>query len=102
MDVTTKELETDAAGARRPTPIHFRFSFFDSAVREAIAAEVARRFAVDLDLVEGRFDKVGDAAVGTLTLEARGDPHRIAEAVRYLRDRKLLLELRAGDHADAD
>jgi D-methionine transport system ATP-binding protein len=51
----------------------------------AVVSEASRRFRLDLNIVSGRIDAIGNEPYGLMALAAYGSPAAIAEAVGWMR-----------------
>nr|WP_242588403.1 ATP-binding cassette domain-containing protein [Corallococcus macrosporus] len=64
-------------------------SLTDAHARSPLISTLARRFDVDVLLLEGAVERVGGARVGRLLVELHGAPGAIADARTFLRDQGL-------------
>ncbi len=51
----------------------------------AVVSEASRRFGLDLNIVSGRIDAIGNEPYGLMALAAYGSPAAIAEAIGWMR-----------------
>ncbi|MHA7632952.1 methionine ABC transporter ATP-binding protein [Corallococcus sp. M7] len=64
-------------------------SLTDAHSRSPLLSTLARRFDVDVLLLEGAVERVGESRVGRLLVELQGAPGAVAEARTFLRDQGL-------------
>nr|WP_242593068.1 ATP-binding cassette domain-containing protein [Corallococcus exiguus] len=64
-------------------------SLTDAHARSPLISTLARRFDVDVLLLEGAVERVGESRVGRLLVELQGAPGAVAEARTFLRDQGL-------------
>ncbi|NNB94496.1 ATP-binding cassette domain-containing protein [Corallococcus exiguus] len=64
-------------------------SLTDAHARSPLISTLARRFDVDVLLLEGAVERVGESRVGRLLVELHGAPGAVAEARTFLRDQGL-------------
>jgi D-methionine transport system ATP-binding protein len=50
-----------------------------------VVSEASRRFGLDLNIVSGRIDAIGNEPYGLMALAAYGSPAAIAEAIGWMR-----------------
>ncbi|MBR0645517.1 methionine ABC transporter ATP-binding protein [Plastoroseomonas hellenica] len=72
-----------------------RVLFTGTAATRAVVSEASRRFGIDLNIVSGRIDAIGDAPFGILALAAYGAPGAVEGAAAWMRG----LGLHVGDLA---
>jgi D-methionine transport system ATP-binding protein len=57
-----------------------------------VISEASRRFALDLDIVSGRVDEIGDEPFGILAVAAYGRPDAIAAGLAWIRDLGIVVD----------
>jgi D-methionine transport system ATP-binding protein len=72
-----------------------RILFTGTAATRAVVSEASRRFAIDINIVSGRIDAIGDAPFGIMAVAAYGAPDAIEAAIGWMRG----LGLTVGDVA---
>jgi len=77
-DALRQRLVAEAAPG---TPLVARLSFRGESAMQPLISQVSRRFGVDLNLLHGRLDAIGNAGFGTLVVEASGAPGAVQAAL---------------------
>ncbi|NOK20611.1 methionine ABC transporter ATP-binding protein [Corallococcus carmarthensis] len=80
----SEQQEPGSAGGQR-----VELSLTDAHARSPLISTLARRFDVDVLLLEGAVERVGEARVGRLLVELHGSPGAVAEARTFLREQGL-------------
>ena len=70
-----------------------RISFMGHSTEEPIIAGLIRRFDIDISILYGNVDHIKSTPYGTLLLELSGDDAKIQEALRYLQEKQLGIEV---------
>ena len=81
-----------------PEPINnghlvLRISFMGHSTEEPIIAGLIRRFDIDISILYGNVDHIKTTPYGTLLLELSGDVEKIQEALSYLQEKQLGIEV---------
>ena len=81
-----------------PEPINnghlvLRISFMGHSTEEPIIAGLIRRFDIDISILYGNVDHIRTTPYGTLLLELSGDVEKIQEALSYLQEKQLGIEV---------
>ena len=81
-----------------PEPINnghlvLRISFIGHSTEEPIIAGLIRRFDIDISILYGNVDHIKTTPYGTLLLELSGDVEKIQEALSYLQEKQLGIEV---------
>ena len=81
-----------------PEPINnghlvLRISFMGHSTEEPIIAGLIRRFDIDISILYGNVDHIKTTPYGTLLLELSGDAEKIQEALSYLQEKQLGIEV---------
>ena len=82
VDAGPASLTTLGPGARRRAAV----VFLGSAAGEPLLTRTARRYDVDFNILEGGIERVGDAVLGRLVVEAVGDGPRLDQALTALQE----------------
>ena len=86
-----------AAWTGTPGATLVAISFVGEQAGQPIISQMARRFDIDVNLIEGAVERVGDTRVGRMLIELTGQPERVAGALRYLQEQGLTPEVMAHD-----
>jgi D-methionine transport system ATP-binding protein len=70
-------------------PGRVELALTDAHARSPLFSTLARRFDVDVLLLEGAVERVGDTRVGRLLVELQGEPAAVANARTFLREQGL-------------
>lgn len=70
-----------------------RLSFIGDSAGEPVMSGLIRRFKVDLNIIYGSVDHIKNTPYGTLLLEITGEDRDIQEALAYLNERNLGIEV---------
>ncbi len=70
-----------------------RISFMGHSTEEPIIAGLIRRFDIDISILYGNVDHIKTTPYGTLLLELSGDAEKIQEALSYLQEKQLGIEV---------
>ncbi|NLM46328.1 MAG: methionine ABC transporter ATP-binding protein [Firmicutes bacterium] len=70
-----------------------RVAFIGSSAGEPIISSLIRKFNVDANILYGNIDRIKDTPFGNLTLELIGQPRALQEALAYLQNRGLEIEV---------
>ncbi|HEY4250805.1 MAG TPA: ATP-binding cassette domain-containing protein [Roseomonas sp.] len=62
-----------------------RVLFTGTAATRAVVSEASRRFGIDLNIVSGRIDAIGQSPFGILALAAYGAPAAVEAAIAWMR-----------------
>lgn len=81
----------EADPARRADHL-FRFAFTGPDVDQPHLSEAVRRFNLDFNILHGQIDEIQGQAFGSLAILANGAADDIANAMRYLRARGVVVE----------
>lgn len=82
-----------AAWTGNPGATLVAISFVGEIAGSPVISAVARRFGVDVNLIEGAVERVGTTRVGRLLVELTGDPAAVQAALGYLREQGLTPEV---------
>ncbi|MDI9480462.1 MAG: methionine ABC transporter ATP-binding protein [Syntrophomonadaceae bacterium] len=77
---------------RHPTRL-IRVSFIGSSAGQPIISSMIRRYDIDVNILYGNIDRVKDTPFGNLVLELIGEASLLDEAMAYLRERGLEIEV---------
>jgi D-methionine transport system ATP-binding protein len=69
-----------------------RLTFTGPGATRAVISEVSRRFAVDLNIVSGRIDEIGDAPFGVMAVAGYGTAVALDEAAAWMTGQGLVVE----------
>ncbi len=64
----------------------YRLSFDDEVVKQPIISELSRKYNVNINLLAGNINALSDKQIGSLTVEILGEEDEKYEALKYLKD----------------
>lgn len=70
-----------------------RLTFVDNKVHQPIISQMIRTYQVDANILFGRIDQMKNASFGTLLVELSGPSLKIREAVEFLRENQVEVEV---------
>lgn len=70
-----------------------RLSFIGSSAGDPLISTLIKRYDVDVNIINGNIDSIKDTPYGTLLIEISGERDHIKEAISYLHERKLKIEV---------
>lgn len=76
-----------------PNNTLLRLTFVDNKVHQPIISQMIRTFQVDANILFGRIDQMKNASFGTLLVELSGPSLKIREAVEFLRENQVEVEV---------
>ena len=80
-------LEQDAAITRlKPGQLILRMSYIERSACEALVSQLSRQFQVDLNIIFGNIEMIGDNPIGGLVVIVSGAPESIEKTLGYLKD----------------
>ncbi len=79
----------------RPGQKILRFKYLERSACEALVSTISRKFNIDLNIIFGSIEIIGDNPIGGLVVIADGNENDIREAVRYLCDINVGVEVLA-------
>ncbi|REE95447.1 methionine ABC transporter ATP-binding protein [Thermomonospora umbrina] len=83
----------------RPGTTAVDVTFVGDAADRPFVSELARRYSIDVNILGGAVERVGDLRVGRLRIELPGDPDVNAAQLAHLRDSGLTVEVHGRDTA---
>lgn len=82
-----------AAWTGSPGATLVAISFVGEQAGQPIISQMARRFDIDVNLIEGAVERVGDTRVGRMLIELTGQPERVRGALDFLHEQGLTPEV---------
>ncbi len=80
-------LEQDAAITRlKPGQLILRMNYIERSACEALVSQLSRQFQVDLNIIFGNIETIGDNPIGGLVVIVSGAPESIEKTLGYLKD----------------
>ena len=80
-------LEQDAAITRlKPGQLILRMNYIERSACEALVSQLSRQFQVDLNIIFGNIEMIGDNPIGGLVVIVSGAPESIEKTLGYLKD----------------
>ncbi len=80
-------LEQDAAITRlKPGQLILRMNYIERSACEALVSQLSRQFEVDLNIIFGNIEMIGDNPIGGLVVIVSGAPESIEKTLGYLKD----------------
>lgn len=76
-------------------------TFIGDSADEPVVSGLIKRFNVEVSILFGNISELKDTPYGTLTVEISGNREAIAQALQYLKDRDLKLEVLGYESANA-
>ena len=80
-------LEQDAAITRlKPGQLILRMNYIERSACEALVSQLSRQFQLDLNIIFGNIEMIGDNPIGGLVVIVSGAPESIEKTLGYLKD----------------
>ena len=70
-----------------------RLKYLDTSAAEALVSTVSREYGVDMNIIFGNIEWIGNHLLGELIVIATGKTERIPEAIEYLKEKKVDVEV---------
>ncbi len=70
-----------------------RFRYLERNVSEALVSQLSRKFNLDINIIFGNIELVGDNPIGGLVSIVQGDGEDIDNAIKYLQDKNVGVEV---------
>lgn len=70
-----------------------RFRYLERNVSEALVSQLSRKFQLDINIIFGNIELIGDNPIGGLVAIVQGKSESINEAIRYLKDKNVGVEV---------
>lgn len=92
-------LQDDVPKAVHEVPDHvhqgplYRLAFQNESVVSPVISRVSRKFDIDVNLLAGSINSVKASEIGYLTVEFMGDPQKIEEAIAWLPEQNVNVEV---------
>jgi D-methionine transport system ATP-binding protein len=77
----------------KPGECILRFQFLQKSVTEAFVSTISRRFNIDVNILFGNLEFIGDAPLGGLVSVVAGKREDIDAAIQYLREKNVGVEV---------
>ena len=89
-----KLIEQDAPITRvKPGECIMRMKYLERSSSEALVSQLSRRYALDLNIIFGSIEMIGENPLGGLIVTVSGAPESINGAIQYLRDKNVEVEV---------
>lgn len=92
-EVPTELLHSSQQRNGEKTVKLIRVSFIGASAGKPLISSMVRRYNVDVNIIYGNIDRIKDTPFGNLTLEIIGHPELLQEALDYLREQDLEIEV---------
>lgn len=79
--------------ALEPGQVILRFRYLERNVSEALVSYLSRHYNLDINIVFGNIEMIGDNPIGGLVSIVQGEPEQIDAAMRYLKDKNVGVEV---------
>lgn len=73
--------------------IVWRLRYLERNVSEALVSQLSRKFELDINIIFGNIELIGENPIGGLVAIVRGAPDKIDGAIDYLRDKNVGVEV---------
>lgn len=70
-----------------------RFKYLERNISEALVSQLSRKFALDINIIFGNIEMIGDNPIGGLVSIVKGKSEDIDAAMQYLRDKNVGVEV---------
>lgn len=70
-----------------------RISFLGESAKSPIISNMIKKFNVDANIISGSIDRIQDTQVGNLLIKLTGNPENIKDAINYLEQNDLRIEV---------
>lgn len=90
------DIFSDIVFSETPTPgstLMLRLSFIGESANEPVIAGLIRRFNIDVNILFGSIDHLRNTPFGTLLVELSGEDSAIQDALNYINDKELGIEV---------
>lgn len=87
-------IDSDAEITRlKPGQVILRSSYLERDVSEALVSQISRKFELDVNIIFGNVELIGGSPIGGLVSIVQGEPEMIENAITYLRDKNVGVEV---------
>ena len=87
-------IDSDAEITRlKPGQVILRSSYLERDVSEALVSQISRKFELDVNIIFGNVELIGGNPIGGLVSIVQGEPEMIENAITYLRDKNVGVEV---------
>ena len=77
----------------RPGQKLLKLQYLEKSVSEALISDISRKFDIECNIIFANIEIIGDSPLGGTVIIARGAPGTIEEAIRYLAERNISVEV---------
>ncbi len=77
----------------KPGEAILRFRYLERNVSEALVSQLSRKYNLDINIIFGNIELIGDNPIGGLVSIVQGGAEDIDKAIRYLRDKNVGVEV---------
>lgn len=70
-----------------------RFRYLERNVSEALVSQLSRKFQLDINIIFGNIELIGDNPIGGLVAIVQGESENISGAIQYLKDKNVGVEV---------
>ena len=85
--------ENSPVVALKPGEKILKLQYLEKSVSEALISTISRKFNIDCNIIFASIEIIGDAPLGGTIIIAQGKAEDIQEAIRYLKERNILVEV---------
>ena len=87
-------IDSDAEITRlKPGQVILRSSYLERDVSEALVSQISRKFELNVNIIFGNVELIGGNPIGGLVSIVQGEPEMIENAITYLRDKNVGVEV---------
>lgn len=87
-------IEADSHVVRlKPGEAILRFRYLERNVSEALVSQLSRKFELDINIIFGNIELIGENPIGGLVAIVQGASKSIDDAIKYLRDKNVGVEV---------
>ncbi|MBE5781829.1 MAG: ATP-binding cassette domain-containing protein [Clostridiales bacterium] len=85
--------ENDSFNKLNPGEQIIRLKYLDTSAAEALVSTVSREYGVDMNIIFGNIEWIGNHLLGELIVIATGQTEKIPDAIEYLKNRNVDVEV---------
>lgn len=96
----TESLPESIKISNKPDEKFVKISFRGSITSEPVISKMIKKFDVDVNIIKGNIDNVGDISIGKLLISITGNPDNILNSIEYLKETGLKVEVLTNELVD--
>lgn len=74
-----------------------RITYLGLDATQPVLSDAIKRFSVDISILHGKIDYIGDTPIGTLIVSVQGEDDAVKEAVQFIKSKTLRVEVGTGE-----